>query len=381
MKNMWLVVLLILPLAGLSYVAWHLWTLLPLPAAWRCVIIVICVICFLSLFLVFGGTLERMPVPLSRTLYRIGTSSIFILLYLVMLFALLDLGRTVHLVPREWLYGNWVTAGIVAGVVTIVFLLGNIHYNNKVRVPMELTTEKPLSKDYTIVMASDLHLGYLNGREELAHWIDMINAEHPDLVLLAGDIVDISVRPLLDEDMAAEFRRIRVPVYTCLGNHEYYSDTALARKFCQDANIQVLCDTSVLIDSTLLVIGRDDRTNPKRKTVDKLVSVAYAEGERPFTILLDHQPYDLNLSEKAGVDFQFSGHTHYGQVWPVSWITKVLYECAWGFHRRGETCYYVTSGLGIWGGRFRIGTQSEYVVATIKKTPDSTENISPCHKK
>ena len=363
---MWLIILLILPLAGMAYVSWHVWTLLPLSVGWRWLVIALGVLCILSLFLVFGRTMDKLPLPIARVLYQVGTSSIFVLLYLVMIIILLDLGCVVHLIPSAWLQGNWVTTGVVAGVVTIVFLLGNIHYNNKTRVGLELTTEKPLAKDYTIVMASDLHLGYHNTRSDLAKWVDMINAERPDLVLLAGDIVDISVRPLLEEGMAEEFRRIEAPVYTCLGNHEYYSHTPQARRFCQDAQIQVLCDTSVLIDSSLLVIGRDDRTNSKRKAVGELVSVAYADGERPYTILLDHQPYDLNLSEEAGVDFQFSGHTHYGQVWPVSWITRSMYECAWGEHRRGATRYYVSSGLGIWGGKFRIGTNSEYVVASLK---------------
>ena len=78
-------------------------------------------------------------------------------------------------------------------------------------------------------------------------------------------------------------------------------------------------------------------------------------------------PIWVSLAEKAGVDFQLSGHTHRGQVWPISWITDALYECSWGEHQRGATRYYVSSGIGLWGGKFRIGTQSEYVVATLRK--------------
>ena len=87
-----------------------------------------------------------------------------------------------------------------------------------------------------------------------------------------------------------------------------------------------------------------------------------------FTILLDHQPYHLDEAEKNGIDFQFSGHTHYGQVWPVSWVTDAIYEDAFGPLRKGATQYYVSSGVGIWGGKFRIGTRSEYVVLTVVKS-------------
>ena len=84
-----------------------------------------------------------------------------------------------------------------------------------------------------------------------------------------------------------------------------------------------------------------------------------------YSIVLDHQPYNLDCAETAGIDFQLSGHTHRGQVWPISWITDYIYECSWGSHQRGNTQFYISSGLGIWGGKFRIGTQSEYVVATL----------------
>lgn len=81
--------------------------------------------------------------------------------------------------------------------------------------------------------------------------------------------------------------------------------------------------------------------------------------------LLDHQPYHLEEAERAGIDFQFSGHTHDGQVWPISWLTRTMYEKSFGYTRRGSTEYYVSSGMGIWGPKFRIGTRSEYVVATL----------------
>ena len=91
------------------------------------------------------------------------------------------------------------------------------------------------------------------------------------------------------------------------------------------------------------------------------------DGSR-YTILLDHQPFHLEQAEKAGVDFQLSGHTHYGQVWPASWVEDAIYENAYGPLQKGKTQYFVTSGLGIWGGKFRIGTQSEYLVVTLTPT-------------
>ena len=123
------------------------------------------------------------------------------------------------------------------------------------------------------------------------------------------------------------------------------------------------CDESVEWGS-LVIIGRDDRANPRRRSVKELVSRV---DPTKYIILLDHQPYHLEQAQQAGVDFQFSGHTHYGQVWPISWITDAVYENAFGPCQKGDTHYYVSSGIGLWGGKFRIGTRSEYVVLELRK--------------
>ena len=115
----------------------------------------------------------------------------------------------------------------------------------------------------------------------------------------------------------------------------------------------------------LCIVGRDDRSNPRRRSVAELMGRA---DRGKYTIVMDHQPYHLERTERAGADFQLSGHTHHGQLWPISWITESIYECAAGPWQRGQTRYYVSSGMGIWGGKFRIGTSSEYIVATLRQS-------------
>lgn len=355
---MWMLLFLLLPLGGLAYVIWHLWCLLPLAAGWKWAIAAFCTLSFLLLFVNLSRLLDRLPLWLATVCYEVGSSSVFVLLYAVMLFLLLDLGRLVHLVPRHWLYQNGHTAVAVLVLLVVVFGAGYAHYMNKVRQPITVTTKKPLAHDLKIVLMSDLHLGYHNRRAEFAKWVDRVNAEKPDLVLIAGDIIDGSLRPLREEGVAEEFKRIKAPVYACLGNHEYYASEPLSQQFCREAGITLLRDSSVSAKG-IRIVGRDDRTNPDRKPLRLLTEKADLES---FTILLDHQPHHLEEAEQAGIDFQFSGHTHRGQVWPISWITDAIYEKSFGPYRRGGTQYYVSSGIGIWGGKFRIGTRSEYVV-------------------
>ena len=362
--KLWAIAFFLLPLLGCTYVGWHVWRILPLAALWKSVVVALMAVCFVLFVVNFVVGLDRVPLPLARVMYDVGNSSLIVLLYFFMLFLVLDFGRLVHLVPPSFLKDSLAGTLTVMGVMLTVFVYGNIHYHHKQRVPMELDAKGKLAQPLKAVLMSDLHLGYHNGRTELAKWVDRVNAEQPDLVLIAGDIIDISVRPLLEEGMAEEFRRLQAPVYACLGNHEYYSGEPRARQFYQDAGIHLLRDSVVTLadKGNLTLIGRDDRTNLRRKSLADLTA---GLDRNSFTILLDHQPYHLERTEQAGIDFQFSGHTHYGQVWPISWIEDAIYECAYGSLTKGNTRIYVSSGIGIWGGKFRIGTQSEYVVLTL----------------
>ena len=356
---MFFIFFLLLMFGGLAYALWHVWCILPFPKLWKWVVVATIAISFFGIFMIFGGGMEKMSLGIASAVYQIGTSMLFILLYLVMLFLVLDILRLVHLLPSTYFHENWAATLSITGFLIVIFAWGNIHYNNKVRVPLELSTNKPLPKEYKIVMMSDLHLGYHNRRAEFARWVDMVNTEHPDLILIAGDIVDKSVRPLIEENVAEEFHRFEAPVYVCLGNHEFFSSQPKAKDFFAAAGIHLLQDSCVSIDGSICLIGRDDRMNPSRKSLKSLLANA---PRSQYTIVLDHQPYHLEETAECGVDFQLSGHTHRGQVWPISWIT----ECSWGPYHRDHTNYYISSGIGIWGGKFRIGTQSEYVVATLK---------------
>ena len=352
---------MLLPLLACGYVLWHVYQILPLSAWWRWTVVVLMAASFLLLFIGFGRRLDEMPMPLATAVYEVGTSSLIILLYFFMLFLVLDLGRLCHLVPPTFLKSSWAGTAFVTGIMLVIFIYGNLHYQHKVRQPLTLTTTKKLTKPVRIVMMSDLHLGYHNRREELHRWVELINAEKPDLILIAGDIIDRSLRPLEEQKMWEEFRLLKAPVVACLGNHEYYAGLPNSLSFYEKAGIRLLKD-EVLLTGDLAIVGRFDRMNFKRKAVKALTANI---DPKKYIILLDHQPYNLQDAEQSGVDFQLSGHTHHGQIWPVSWITESIYECAFGQHQRGNTNYYVSSGIGLWGGKVRIGACSEYVVADI----------------
>lgn len=354
---------LALVIAALAYVMFRIWYILPFGTVGKVVAVSLAVVLVLAMFLSFVIGLDKMPITIAALLYEITTSWFFILLYLLMIFLLMDILRLTHVMPKELMFNSLKGTLIVAGMVFAVFLYGNIRYYHKYRIALDVKTEKKLSRSYKVLMISDLHIGYHNQRGTLAKWIDMLNAENADLVLIAGDIIDISTHPVNEQRMYEEFHRLNAPVYACLGNHEYISGIGKSVDFYRKAGINLLIDTCVPFGDDLLIAGRNDRSVPNRKTVTQILD---NQDISKYILLLDHQPYNLEQAEQAGVDFQFSGHTHYGQLFPLNIITDLLYEKAYGRYQRGKTGYYISSGLGIWGGKFRIGTKSEYVVVKVK---------------
>ena len=145
-------------------------------------------------------------------------------------------------------------------------------------------------------------------------------------------------------------------------NHEYISGIRKSMQFIKETPIHLLRDEVVTLPGGIQIIGRDDRSNKSRLSLQELVK--NIDPAKPV-ILLDHQPYNLSDTENAGIDLQFSGHTHRGQVWPISLITDHLFDQSYGYRKWGNSHIYVSSGLSLWGPPFRIGTDSELVVFNI----------------
>lgn len=357
---------LLLPIAGQTYVAWRTWQLLPDIMPLRMAVVGLMALAFVTFFVAMSGVIDRWPMSLATLTYEVGTSWLMILLYLFLVFVCLDVLRLCHVVPSAALHSNGWLSGGIAVALTVLFTLAYLHYNDKKRVEMVVSTKKDMKKDVKLVLVSDLHLGYHNTRTDLHRWLTLLKAEHPDAILIGGDLIDGSYRPVAQEHMAEEFRSLDIPVIACLGNHDYYTGLNADLQFCRDAGIMVLRDKAIFFDEigNITVIGRDDRTTRRRKSLSEVMR---GVDKSRFLIELDHQPYQLEEAENNGVDFEFAGHTHHGQVWPISWITDAIYEDAFGPLRKEQTNYYVSSGLGIWGAKFRIGTQSEYLVLTIRR--------------
>ena len=311
----------------------------------------------------FGSLMARnakMPVFLAHTMHEIGTGWLIFTLYMVLFLILFDLLRLVNLPCK---YGFYLSLFLTLSLLSY----GYYHYQHpKTEVFNIVINKQPEGNQQPVkvVAVSDIHLGYGTEKAELKRYVDMINAEKPDLILIGGDLIDNSVVPLHTENMKEELAQLNAPlgIYMVPGNHEYISGIRASMQFLKETPICLLRDSVVTLPNGIQLIGRDDRSNRSRRSLQELAANTNPSNA---VILLDHQPYNLGETQAAGVDLQFSGHTHRGQVWPLSLITDHLFEQSYGYRQWGNSQIYVSSGLSLWGPPFRIGTNSEMVVFNI----------------
>ncbi len=335
----------------------------------------------LFVFLAFGyilGAIFRKSLPL--WLYdtiEIACSTWFIFfLYALIAVILIDLLRVanhfLHFFPA-WLTADYAKTKLIT-LCSVLVLIGGLfswgYYrfmHPKVnRLELSIDKQMPDKKELKAVMVSDLHLGSVLGKKQLQRFVRLINEQQPDIILMVGDVFNSDLRPVVAGNLYEDLRQLKAPlgVYAVFGNHEYIGgDISGAAAYLKQSGICLLRDSVVNVDDSFYLVGRDDRSNRSRHTLSQLTDTLNKERA---IVLMDHQPYHLEEAEECGVDVMLCGHTHDGQVWPFSAIVKGMYELSAGYKQKGSSHIYVSSGLGIWGPPFRIGTNSDMLVLSLK---------------
>ena len=310
-------------------------------------------------------------------LFTIGSFWLAIMLYGFLILITIDILRIIGWagnIKPDFIYHNYqISKVVIFGIFCLVSaVIIGMGYSNAYRqqiTHLEIPIDKKAGQlsGLRLVMVSDIHLGHINGNKMLTRVVEKINEQNPDLVLLAGDTFDGAPDPVIKKNTGALFDQLQTKygVYAISGNHEYIGNRenseAVEKAFGYLAShkIQPLQDSVVLIDNSFYLAGRNDRMAATRKAIPELLHGI--DHQLPI-IMLDHQPFQFDKVEQAGVDLQLSGHTHHGQMWPLNYITRKIYEQDWGFLKKGKSNFYISCGVGTWGPPIRTAGFSEIVV-------------------
>ncbi len=330
----------------------------------------------ISFSFIIGRLLENYWLtPLSKTFVWIGSFWLAAMFYFFLIVFLLDIIRLVnHIFPffPRFVIDNYLYVKMYLGfgsifIVIVTLVLGHINALTPRIEKMQIKISKKSDdmKSINLVVASDIHLGSIIGKERFDKIVSIINELEPDIILLPGDIVDEDLAPVIKENLGSSLRNLksRYGVFAITGNHEYIGGVEKACRYLEENGVQVLRDQCIFINNTLFLIGREDRSINRflgydRKSLNEIMN--NIDKNKPI-VLMDHQPFQLEEAKQAGVDLQLSGHTHHGQIWPLNYITRAIYSISWGYQKDGSTNYYISSGVGTWGPPVRIGNHPEIV--------------------
>ena len=273
-------------------------------------------------------------------------------------------------------------AGITAIVFTIVYLAAGWYGAHHVwEKNYTIETDKAVG-NFRVALLSDSHTGTTFHGDGFSEHMKEIGKQNPDVVLVAGDFVDDDTTK---EDMirccqALGEMKTTYGVYYVFGNHDkgyypsdyrgYTGDDLIAE--LEKNGVTVLQDQNVLIDNRVYIIGRQDRSEDVEKGKGRadMATLTQDLDDSKFSIVMDHQPADYEAQAASGVDLVVSGHTHGGQLFPLMNIENLTGlggdDKVYGYEKRGNTNFIVTSGISDWAIKFKTGCKSEYSLVDIQ---------------
>ena len=258
--------------------------------------------------------------------------------------------------------GVAVLVSTVVGIVIVFF-----GHRNAKRV--QITTYRlPLLIDaehLRIAYLSDLHLGAFVGEDHVAAVVGKVNSVLPDLVIIAGDLIDDD--PSFLKDATGQYRvaqiissiKSKYGVIMTLGNHDPNRDNGVFCSILCCCGIRLLCDEYIEFPE-IVVAGRSDAVHKCRKPLKEILT------DIPKTkpvLVVDHDPKHIVEAEEHGVDIVLSGHTHAGQFFPATIAAQLAVgkHQLYGYHKFGKTHSVITSGVGYFNMPIRICTHNEVV--------------------
>lgn len=339
---------------------------------------------FLLFSFFIGKIWERIQInKINSWLIRIGSVAAGFFLYTLLLIVFFDLIRLINsIIPfyPDFIKEDYEQTKLIIGligfmIISVAMLKGFLNTINPKVKQLEIDINKPYSsvKDLNIVAVSDIHLGTMVNKSKTRRLVQKINNLNPDVVLIGGDIIDDNIEVVKHHQLMEELAQIdsKYGVFSCMGNHDYISGGHQQLEYYEKNGIQILKDAHKLVNNEFYIVGRDDIQGKQingigRKPLDNLLlDIDFNK----IVLYLDHQPYKLHEVAKYPIDFQFSGHTHNGQFWPLNYITGMLFEEDWGYLKKKNTHFYISSGYGTAVVPIRVGNDSEIIKIKLKNKP------------
>jgi predicted MPP superfamily phosphohydrolase len=311
---------------------------------------------------------------MARFLEVIGANWVGIVFLLLITFLVVDV-----VTLFGWLWPNFAATLRIWALVTSA-ILSSIALVQGHRAPVIDRYEVPLAglpadMDGTVlILASDFHLGTRLGKDWLEARVQQMQAEHPDIIVLAGDIVEGDNSS--ERELLSPLWTLRAPlgVWGVDGNHEFDEDNESRPSVLQDNGVRVLRDSWAEIRPGLILAGVKDLTSRHRhgQTGSFVQRALQGRPNKGVTIFLSHTPWEVETVAHSDVGLMLSGHTHEGQIWPFGYLVGITHPFLAGRYEVNGMTLIVCRGTGTWGPRMRLWRRGQIARITLRN-PEATQ--------
>ncbi len=247
----------------------------------------------------------------------------------------------------------------VAFIATAVALwqLGRFRIN---RITLHIPNLPDALRNLTIVHLSDLHIGKLTRGRVLDDMVAATNRLDADLILLTGDLINMSLDDLPRAFQMLKAMKSRYGLYLCEGNHDLLESRAGFEAAVKLSGLPFLLNQSVTLSvkgQPVQILGlrwgegMGHATESVNSVPDDIIQrLLDQRNPRDFTILLAHHPAAFDAAAAAGIPLTLAGHTHGGQLMlsPTIGFGPWFYRYWSGLYQKGASQLIVSNGAGNW---------------------------------
>lgn len=295
------------------------------------------------------------PMFLTKIFYMVASTWIGIAFFSTIIFLIYGLLALLFTFNRQ--IGSAIVLYFITVISSIAFINGKRLKINRVNIKI-----KGLKKEMSMVHLTDLHLGAIHQKKYLEKIVKKTNSLNPDVVVITGDLVDVSSR--INSNFLSPINKIKSPIYFVVGNHEIYEGLEKLFPIFKKTKMNIIRNGKSKFNS-IAFIGVD-YSESKKEIIDRLDKIKI--DKNGVNILLYHAPrFKLEELEKMGINLHLAGHTHNGQIFPLNLFVKFLYPYATGFHKSEKSNLFVSAGSGTWGPPMRLGSTNEINLINLKK--------------
>ena len=333
--------------------------------------------CFFLLLMIIGCTLALLAPFFERLLGKAYPAYTFILYFLftaaviLICFTLFAdffwfLGKIFHLVDVSPYSAQALPVNLTLLVLALLCAIWAQYEGLKTPKIKEVIIESSkIKQERTLVLLSDLHINRLVFPDRIKAIVEQTNLQNPDIVLLAGDILDDDVERIRPLIFLLKDIKAKEGIFFVTGNHEFYVGYDSCVKAIKDLNFTFLENDGVCRQD-LCIGGIPDVRAGKimRKEARPEQSFSNSPQDR-FRLLMSHTPTDFD--GKDVFDLQVSGHTHGGQIFPFHFFAYLGNKYLAGLYKLPNgSKIYVSRGSGQWGPQLRFLAPSEITVLRLR---------------